>query len=226
MTKGLPPARLQNLRFTTVLSVRHVRSDERVARPPPKFAFYHSFERPTRPKWRKGRRAMVKNLRFTTVLSVRHVRSDERVARAGARICVLPQFWTSDTSEVTKGSIGYVENLRFTSVLSVRHARSDERVVKSTGAIPAPQTEKEYILTLFHTILISNLFSAVFSLVFFLSFNNLLRQPSLQQNFQQSLMTIFKDSHHFSRTLGDVWWQSLKTAITSAELWAMFDYNL
>ena len=24
-------------------------------------------------------------------------------------------------------------------------------------------------------------------------------------------MTIFKDSHHFSRTLGDVWWQSLMT---------------
>ena len=24
-------------------------------------------------------------------------------------------------------------------------------------------------------------------------------------------MTIFKDSHHFSRTWGDVWWQSLKT---------------
>ena len=40
----------------------------------------------------------------------------------------------------------------------------DEMVVKSTGAIPAPQTEKEYLLTLFQTIFISNLFSAVFSL--------------------------------------------------------------
>ena len=40
---------LKNLRFTTVLNV-HVRSDERVARPRKKFAFYHSFERPTRPK--------------------------------------------------------------------------------------------------------------------------------------------------------------------------------
>ena len=39
-------------------------------------------------------------------------------------------------------------------------------------------------------------------------------------------MTIFKDSHHFSRTLGSLWWQSLKTAITSAELWAVFDDNL
>ena len=81
------------------------------------FAFYHSFERPTRPKWRKGRAAKWE-------------------------ICVLPQFWASDTHEVTRGSIGDVKNLRFTSVLSVRHARSDERVVKSTGAIPAPQTEK------------------------------------------------------------------------------------
>ena len=56
--------------------------------------------------------------------------------------------------------------------------------------------------------------------------DNLSRQPSLQQNFGQSLMTIFKDSHHFSRTLGSLWWQSFKTAITSAELWAVFDDNL
>ena len=143
VTKGLL-GHIQNLRFTTVLSVQHVRSDERVARRREKFAFYHSFERPTRPKWWKGRSATWK-------------------------ICVLPQFWTSDPSEVMKGSIGDVKNLRFTTVLSVRHARSHERVVKSTGAIPAPQTEKEYILTLFQTILISNLFSAVFSLVLFSS---------------------------------------------------------
>ena len=38
-------------------------------------------------------------------------------------------------------------------------------------------------------------------------------------------MTIFKDSHHFSRTLGDVWWESLRTATTSVELWTMFDDN-
>ena len=107
----------KNLRFTTVLSVRHVRSDERVAAQCEKFAFYHSFERPTRPKWRKGRAAKWK-------------------------ICVLPQFWASDTSEVTKGSLRYVKNLRFTTVLSLRHARSDERVVKSTGAIPAPRQKK------------------------------------------------------------------------------------
>ena len=40
------------------------------------------------------------------------------------------------------------------------------------------------------------------------------------------LMTVFKDSHHFSRTLGSLWWQSSKTAIISAELWAVFDNNL
>ena len=69
---------VKNLRFTTVLSVRHVRSDERVDRRREKFAFYHSFERPTRPKWRRGRSATWK-------------------------ICVLPQFWASDTREVTRG---------------------------------------------------------------------------------------------------------------------------
>ena len=189
VTKGLL-GHIQNLHFTTVLDVRHVQSDERVARRREKFAFYHSFERPTRPKWRKGRAAKWE-------------------------ICVLPQFWTSDTSEVTKGSLGWVKNLHFTTVLSVRHARSDERVVKSTGAIPAPQTEKEYILTLFQTILISNLFSAVFSLVLFCSLWRF-----------AFFSLVFEDSHHFSRTLGSLWWQSWKTAITSVELWAMFDDNL
>ena len=52
------------------------------------------------------------------------------------------------------------------------------------------------------------------------------RENTQRENFGRCLMTIFKDSHHFSRTLGDVWWQSLKTAITSVELWAMFDDNL
>ncbi len=41
---------VKNLRFTTVLSIRHARSDVRVAPICEKFAFYHSFERPTRTK--------------------------------------------------------------------------------------------------------------------------------------------------------------------------------
>ena len=131
---------------------------------------------------------------------------------------------------MTKGSLGWVKNLRFTTVLSIRQARSDERVVKSTGAIPAPQTEKEYILTLFHTILISNLFSAVFSPVFQTAitsarlsavfspvFHTAITSAELSAVFspvfhtditsvelRRCLMTIFKDSHHFSRTFGDV----------------------
>ena len=47
MTKG-SLGDVKNLRFTTVLNVRHARSDERVDRLRQKFAFYHSFERPTR----------------------------------------------------------------------------------------------------------------------------------------------------------------------------------
>ena len=77
VTKGSPRT-VKNLRFTTVLSVRHVRSDERVARRSEKFAFYHSFERPTRTKSGEGRSAT-------------------------SKICVLPQFWASDTHEVTRG---------------------------------------------------------------------------------------------------------------------------
>ena len=131
VTKGLL-GQIQNLHFTTVLGVRHVQSDERVARAGARirilpqfwasdtsevmkgslgqvqeFAFYHSFERPTRPKWRKGRSATWK-------------------------ICVLPQFWESDTHEVTRG-------------LSNPQVR-----------LCAP-TEKEYILRFFQKILISSL---------------------------------------------------------------------
>ena len=172
---------MKSLHFTTVLSVQHARSDERVATrrrkigvlpqfwasdthemtrglPPAvtKLAFYHSFERPTRPKWRKGR-------------------------SASSTICVLPQFWTSDTSEVTKGSLGDVKNLPFTTVLNVRHARSDERVAPICEKFafyhsferptrtkwregcqihrcdPCAPTEKEYILRLFQKILISSI---------------------------------------------------------------------
>ena len=68
------------------------RSDERVAARREKFAFYHSFERPTRPKWRKGRAAKWEICVFTTVLSVRHVRSDERVARLGKKFAFYLSF--------------------------------------------------------------------------------------------------------------------------------------
>ena len=151
MTKG-SLGDIKSLHFTTILSVQHARNHERVAmvsrriRVLPQFwasdthettrglpwsaeefAFYHSFERPTRPKWRKGRSGRCKNSRFTTVLNVRHVRSDERVdpraqkfafyhsferptrpkwwkgRSATSKICVLPQFWASDTHEVARG---------------------------------------------------------------------------------------------------------------------------
>ena len=82
----------KNSRFTTVLNVRHVRSDERVAQPPPKFAFYHSFERPTRTKSREGCHGQPKNSRFTTVLSVRHVQSDERVPRPDPKFAFYHSF--------------------------------------------------------------------------------------------------------------------------------------
>ena len=39
-------------------------------------------------------------------------------------------------------------------------------------------------------------------------------QESPKQFSAGNLYYVFKDSHHFSRTLGSLWWQSLKTAIT------------
>ena len=153
MTKGLP-VELKNLHFTTVLDIQRARNDERVARAPSKFAFHHSFGRPTSTKWREGCFGELKNLHFTTVLGVRRARSDERVASASSRICISPQFWASDEHEVTrgllrqsrkfafhhsfgrptitfcvKGCFGNVTHVHFTTVLGVRRAQSDERVV-------------------------------------------------------------------------------------------------
>ena len=143
------------------------------------FAFYHSFERPTRTMWRKGRSDSSRIWVLPHFFNLRHPRSDEKVARIAQEFGLCPQFWASDTHEVTKGLLGHVKNLHFTTVLSVRHARSDELVVKSTGAIPAPRHKKN-ILSVF----LCSLFSSPFS-------------------------------------LDSVWWQKLKTAITSAELWAV-----
>ena len=87
VTRGLR-GRAQNLRFTTVLDVWSARNDERSdnhevtrgLRPrSKKFAFHHSFGRPTTTKWREGCVRDLKNLHFTTVLGVRRPRSDERV---------------------------------------------------------------------------------------------------------------------------------------------------
>ena len=81
------PTAYKNHRFTTVSDVRPTRSGERVARPAQKFAFHHSFGRPTITfcvkgclgHVKKGSLGDVKNLHFTTVLGVRRARSDERV---------------------------------------------------------------------------------------------------------------------------------------------------
>ena len=55
--KAAEPLQDQNVRFTTVLSIRQARNAERVARLREKFAFYHSFERPTFTFCVKGRSA-------------------------------------------------------------------------------------------------------------------------------------------------------------------------
>ena len=165
---------MKNVHFTTVLTVRHARSDERVAGPRNKFGLYHRWGASDTHEVTKRSLVPVKNLHFTTVLHVQHARSEERVACSGQGFCILPQFCTSNTHEVRNGSLVPVKDLHFTTVLSIQHARSDERAVKSTGAFPAPRTEKEYILRVFErvsfAVFIPQSFlqslKAVFSLVF------------------------------------------------------------
>ena len=81
MTKGLPVDG-KNLRFTSVLDVRRLRSDERVRGHTDKFAFHHSFDHPTITFCVKGCSGDLKNLHFTTGLSVRRSLFALRVARA------------------------------------------------------------------------------------------------------------------------------------------------
>ena len=119
------PATYKKHRFTTVSNVRPARSDERVPRRAQKFAFHHSFGRPTSTKWRKGcASAQQICMHFTTVLGVRRSlfvwrcsasskfhHSFERPTitfcvkgcSATWQICISPQFWASDEYEVTRG---------------------------------------------------------------------------------------------------------------------------
>ena len=70
------PVAYKNHNFTTVSDIWL--SDERVTSATWKFAFYHSFRRPTSTKWRKG-------------------------CVGDVKICISPQFWTSDKHEITRG---------------------------------------------------------------------------------------------------------------------------
>ena len=112
----------QNSHLTTVLSARHARSDEKVARPDPEFAFYHSFGRSDTSKVTKGSLGHVKNFRFTTVLSVRHVQSDEMVARRASKFAFYHSFERPTRPKWRKGRSASSK----ITVLSVQHARSDE----------------------------------------------------------------------------------------------------
>ena len=129
----------------------------------------------------------------------------------------------SDTHEVTKGSLGQIQNLHFTTVLNVRLARSDEKVAAQSDKFAFYQSFERPTRTKWRkgcslwwqswkTAITSAKFWAVFDDIFW-------RQASLQQNFGQCFKTVCKDSHHFSRTLGSVSRQSLKTAVTSADFW-------
>ena len=202
------PAAYKNHRFTTVSDVRPARSDERVARRAQKFAFHHSFGRPTSTKWREGR-------------------------ASAQRICISPQFWASDEHEMTRGLLrrrekfafhhsfgrptstkwregcfGELKNLHFTTVLGVRRARSDEKVVsrRDLPNLPCGKEKKKEILKrssifkeqrsqqLFSAALLSSLSQQLFSAALLRSssqqpFSAALLSSSSQQPFSAALLT-------------------------------------
>ena len=94
---------VRNVQVTTGLSVQHARSDEKVAHPAQGFAFYHSFERPTRAKWRNRRSASPRICTLPQFWTSTHARSDGRVARRSILHLFFPQFWAFDQHEVTRG---------------------------------------------------------------------------------------------------------------------------
>ena len=192
MTKGFP-VQLKNLRFTTVLDVRRARSDERVARAPSKFAFHHSFGRPTITFCVKGRSATWK-------------------------ICISPQFWASDEHELTRrllrqsrkiafhhsfgrptstkwreGCFGNLENLHFTTVLGVRQARSDERVVsrRDLPNLPCGKKRRNFIKEEqpLSAALLSSSSQQLFSAAFLSSCAQQLFSAALLSSFSQQLFS-------------------------------------
>ena len=75
-----------------------------------KFAFHHSFGRPTSTKWREG-------------------------CASAQRICISPQFRPSDDHFLHWGSLGPREKLHFTTVLGVRRSLFALRVASATWKI-------------------------------------------------------------------------------------------
>ena len=129
VTRGFT-VEVTNLHFTTVLDVRWARNDERVARRPrpirispqfwtseehettrglrprvTKFAFHHSFGRPTTTKWREGCDGDVQNSHFTSVLDVRWARNDERVARRSQKFAFHHSFGRPTSTKWREGGL-------------------------------------------------------------------------------------------------------------------------
>ena len=121
VTKGLL-GHLQNLRFTTVLSVLHERNHEKVAMVSRKIRVLPQFWASDTSKVTKGFLGPIQKFAFLPQFwapNTSEVTNAER--RATWKICVLPSFERPTSLEVTKGSRGEPRNLRFITVLSVQH---------------------------------------------------------------------------------------------------------
>ena len=201
-TKGLRE-RAANLHFTWVLDVRQAQNDERVASAKWKFAFHHSFGRPTSTKWREGCVGNLKSLHVTTVLDVRRARSDERVARRRA-------------------------NSHFTTVLGVRRARSDERVVSRRCQPNPPDVKRrKKKKEIFQEVLIHSHSQQLFSAAIRSSHSQQpLLSSSSQQPFSPAILRVWWSailitslwsgvggqllSHHVAVVRG--WWSAIVTS--------------
>ena len=175
MTKGFF-GDVKNLHFTTVLRVRHAQSDERVARTREEFANkYHSFDRSTRTKWRKGCSATWK----ICILPRFWVPTRMKLRKGGSassKICILPQFWASDAHELTTGSLGQLKNLHFLPQFWASDTHEVTRGLSNPQVRSLrPDRKNIFFRGFWLAVSLCSLFSSPFSLVFsdlqcFLSF--------------------------------------------------------
>ena len=98
------PSPPKNVYFTTVLSIRHARNAEMVAKVRQKFAFYHNFQRPIFTFCVKGRSAERLKICILPEFWASDIHFLHEGFSANLKICMLPQFWASDTHEVTRRS--------------------------------------------------------------------------------------------------------------------------
>ena len=172
-----------------------------------KFAFHHSFGRPTSTKWREGcATTHAENLHFTTVSGVRRSLFALRVASATWKIafhhsfgrptmtfcvkgrsatwkiCISPQFWASDEHEVTRGLSPAATYQTYPAEKKRRNFKEEQHFRRA--AVSAALLSR-FSQQLFSAAFLSSLSQQLFSAAFLSSLSQQLFSAALLSSFSQ-----------------------------------------